>query len=152
MGTKTFAQSRKNQDFWPQNGQIWSKICLFGHSGPNIGIFGQFPTKNSQLSLFFTSNSLVWTFLLHYLECPKRADFRLVVFHQKRREWGDTTRRFSKINKPIYTKFFPGMRKREKISRFRFRFRNQVRASASNFALPMFALPLPLPAKKTRDL
>ena len=41
-GTRTFASSRKNKDFWPKNGQIWPKICIFGHFGPNIGIFGLF--------------------------------------------------------------------------------------------------------------
>ena len=25
-----------------KNGQIWRKICIFGHFGPNIGIFGPF--------------------------------------------------------------------------------------------------------------
>merc|ERR1712209_347067 len=27
---------------WYQNGQIWSKICIFGHFGPNIAIFCTF--------------------------------------------------------------------------------------------------------------
>ena len=26
----------------PKNGQIWSKVCIFGHFGPNIGIFCPF--------------------------------------------------------------------------------------------------------------
>ena len=42
VGTKTFTYSHKNQDFWPKNGQIWSKICIFGHFGPNIAIFCTF--------------------------------------------------------------------------------------------------------------
>ena len=32
----------KNLDFWPKNGQIWSKICIFGHLRPNIAIFCTF--------------------------------------------------------------------------------------------------------------
>ena len=38
----TFASSKKNYDFWPQNCQIWPNICIFGHFGPNLGIFGPF--------------------------------------------------------------------------------------------------------------
>ena len=32
----------KIRNFWPKNGQIWSKICIFGHFGPNIAIFYTF--------------------------------------------------------------------------------------------------------------
>ena len=49
VGTKTFTYSHKNQDFWPKNGQIWSKICIFGHFGPNIAIFCTFcPMPNQK--------------------------------------------------------------------------------------------------------
>ena len=34
MGTKTFAFSSKNQDFLPDNDQIWPKIGIFGQFGP----------------------------------------------------------------------------------------------------------------------
>ena len=50
VGTKTFTYSHKNLDFWPKNGQIWSKICIFGHFGPNIAIFCTFcpiPDQNT---------------------------------------------------------------------------------------------------------
>ena len=49
--TKTFASPHKNQDFWPQNGQIWSKICIFGHFGPHIGIFCPFDPMPDQKTL-----------------------------------------------------------------------------------------------------
>ena len=47
MGRPNLAE---NWLFWPnigifgpfRNGQIWSKICIFGHFGPNIGIFVPF--------------------------------------------------------------------------------------------------------------
>ena len=42
IGTKTFTDSHKNLDFWPKNGQLWSKICIFGHFGPNICFFCPF--------------------------------------------------------------------------------------------------------------
>merc|ERR1711963_241937 len=32
----------KKLDLGPKNGQIWSKICIFGHSRPNIAIFCTF--------------------------------------------------------------------------------------------------------------
>ena len=37
-------------DFGPKNGQIWPKICICGHFGPNIGIVGPFNPNY----LFFT--------------------------------------------------------------------------------------------------
>ena len=42
VGTNTSASSRKIEDFGPKNGQMWSKKCIFGHFGPNIGIFVPF--------------------------------------------------------------------------------------------------------------
>ena len=31
VGTRTFASSHKEYDFWPKNGQIWLKICFLWH-------------------------------------------------------------------------------------------------------------------------
>ena len=46
VGTKTFASSRKIK-----KGQIRSKICNFGHFGPNIGIFGPFRLMPDQKTM-----------------------------------------------------------------------------------------------------
>ena len=35
---KVLLHPPKTLVFWPKNGQIWSKICFFGHFRPNIGI------------------------------------------------------------------------------------------------------------------
>ena len=37
--------------FLAPKGRIWSKICIFGHFGPNIGIFGQFCPLPNQKTL-----------------------------------------------------------------------------------------------------
>ena len=37
--------------FLAQKGQIWSKICIFGHFGPNIGIFGPFRPMPDQKTM-----------------------------------------------------------------------------------------------------
>ena len=39
VGTKNFTTPIKIRIFGLKNGQIWSKICIFGHFGPNIAIF-----------------------------------------------------------------------------------------------------------------
>ena len=46
--TKTFTYYHKKYDFWPKNGQILPKICIFGYFGPNIGIFCPFPPMPDQ--------------------------------------------------------------------------------------------------------
>ena len=35
-------------DFGPKNGQIWPKICICGHFGPNIGLYGEFGAMPNQ--------------------------------------------------------------------------------------------------------
>ena len=50
VGTKTFASSREEKDFWPKNDQIWPKIWIFGHFRPNIGAsdpFSAMPDQNN---------------------------------------------------------------------------------------------------------
>ena len=51
MGTTTFTYSRKNEVFWPINGKIWPKICIFGHFGPNISICGPFGHEPKQKTM-----------------------------------------------------------------------------------------------------
>merc|ERR1712209_392569 len=41
-GTKIFTPCPQKLDFGPKNGPNWSKICIFGHFGPNIAIFAHF--------------------------------------------------------------------------------------------------------------
>ena len=38
--------------FGPKNGQIWSKICIFGHFGPNIAIFCTFCPMPDQKTIW----------------------------------------------------------------------------------------------------
>merc|ERR1712107_561328 len=37
-----FTPCPQKLDFGPKKGQNWSKICIFGHFGPNIAIFCSF--------------------------------------------------------------------------------------------------------------
>ena len=39
---QNFCSLSKKLGSWPKNGQIWPKICIFGHNGPNIGLFDPF--------------------------------------------------------------------------------------------------------------
>ena len=85
-------------------------LVILGQILAFSALFVPCPTKKQPTFTFFTSNNLVWTFLIYTTfwvsktDLKKRADFRLAVFHQKRREWGDTIRHktapFSKIKKP----------------------------------------------------
>ena len=54
VGTKTFTYSHKNLDFWPKNGQNWSKICVFGQFGPNIAIL-----SNARFSVMWVTKLLI---------------------------------------------------------------------------------------------
>ena len=38
-------------DFGPKNGQIWPKICICGHFGPNIDNFGPFGHMPNQKTM-----------------------------------------------------------------------------------------------------
>ena len=70
--------------FWPQNGQIWSKICIFGHFGPNIAIFCTFcpmPNQKPMWTRCLGGFSVMWvTKLLIFpveirIFCPKTTKF-----------------------------------------------------------------------------
>ena len=43
---QNFCSLSKKLVFGHKNCQIWPKICIFGHFGPNIGIFGPFRPMN----------------------------------------------------------------------------------------------------------
>merc|ERR1712107_832431 len=83
VGTKTFTYSHKNYDIWPKNGQIWSKICIFGHFGPNIAIFShfvQFLTKTLYeqgargFSVMWVTKLLISPVKIRIF-CPKKSKF-----------------------------------------------------------------------------
>ena len=48
VGTKTFASSRKKLGFLAQKNKLGPKICICGHFGPNLGVFGAFGAMPDQ--------------------------------------------------------------------------------------------------------
>ena len=50
-GYQNFCFLPKELGFLAQIGQIWSKICIFGHFGPNIGFFGPFRPMPDQRAM-----------------------------------------------------------------------------------------------------
>ena len=108
----------KKGSFDPKTAKFGPKcafLVILGQILAFSALFVPCPTKKQPTFTFFTSNNLVWTFLIYTTfwvsktDLKKRADFRLAVFHQKRREWGDTIRHktahFSKIKKPNHLKW-----------------------------------------------
>ena len=86
VGTKTFASSCKNQDFWPKNGQIWPKIGIFGHFGPNICIFGPFrpmPDQKTMRTRCVGGFSVMWVPKQTFAFSSKNQDF----LPKKRPNW-----------------------------------------------------------------
>ena len=80
--TKTFTYYHKKYDFWPKNGQILPKICIFGYFGPNIGIFCPF-CPGTIGSRWVGGFSVIWVWKLLIspvkirLFCPKITIFGL---------------------------------------------------------------------------
>merc|ERR1711952_348719 len=84
VGTKTFTYSHKNYDFRPKNGQIWSKICIFGHFGPNIAIFCTFcpmPDQKNNVNKVprwvfrYVGNNTFNFSSKNRIFCPKKSKF-----------------------------------------------------------------------------
>ena len=70
------------------NGQIWSKICIFGHFGPNVGIFGPFRPVSYQKTMqtrCLSGFSVMWVpkLLLSPVKirmfCPKPTKFGAIL-------------------------------------------------------------------------
>ena len=62
------------------NGQILPKICIFGHFGPNIGIFGPFRPMPDQKN---NANKVPRCFLPRCLGVPKLSPVKKGFFAQK---------------------------------------------------------------------
>ena len=60
----------------PKNGQIWSKICIFGHFGPNIAIFCTFcpmPDQKPMWTRCLGGFSVMW--VTNFYFSSKKKDF-----------------------------------------------------------------------------
>merc|ERR1711873_309290 len=61
-------------DFGPKYSQIWSKICIFGHFGPNIAIFCTFCPMTDQKKCEQGEFSVMWVTKL-LISQVKKKDF-----------------------------------------------------------------------------
>ena len=76
---QTFAPLSKLVGFWPKNGQIWPKMHILGHFGPNIGLSDpQGAMRDQKVPKWFSDvwvPELLFPHKIVRMFCPKTAIF-----------------------------------------------------------------------------